>query len=49
MKIIGPVFVLTLLACAHVYTVQEDARAERMAAKEFGCEHKTTDACKVIK
>ena len=49
MKFIGSVFVLVLLACAHVYTVQEDARAERMAAKELGCEHKIEDACRGVK
>ena len=46
MKIICPLFVLVLLLCAYTYTIQEDARAELMAAKELGCEHKSNDACK---
>ena len=49
MKIISPLFVLFLFGYMLLVCCQDYDRAERMAAKALGCEHKLEDACRGVK
>ena len=46
---IAPLFVLLVMGYMFLVCRQNYERAERLAAKELGCEHKSNDSCRGVK